>query len=160
MSRARAFLFFSDLGPTWARAWPRAGGASRPLPGARHAATRERIRSLAYRLCVVLDWSHAGAAVHMDGWLPPPPLALRAGRSRCCPRASRLRLLVKVFGDTALEVRRSRRFPRLVANLRLPSCRGPRSDWGRPLYALALPSPAWSTLPPWSVAVYLAGART
>ena len=27
------------------------------------------------------------------------------------------------------------------------------------LYALALPSPTWTALPPWSVAFYLAGGR-
>jgi hypothetical protein len=49
---------------------------------------------------------------------------------------------------------------RLVANLGAVSVphEGPGADWGRRLSALALP-PSWSTLPPWSVAFYLAGAR-
>jgi len=69
----------------------------------------------------------------------------------------------KALGDTALEV--VWRFPggtlRLVANLGAAGVphEGPSADWGLRLYALALPSPVWSTLPPWSVALYLAGAR-
>ena len=36
---------------------------------------------------------------------------------------------------------------------------GPEPGWGRRLYALLLPDGAWTDLPPWSVGVYLAGAR-
>jgi len=162
------FLFFSDLGPDlgplvsegrrreFARFPEFADPATRariPDPQAESTFTRS-----------VLDWRHATAAVHKD-WLEFHR-ALLALRSRAIapllegepvPVAAR-----KALGETAFEVVWT--FPkgtlRLVANLGaepLPH-EGPGADWGRRLYALALPS-QWSTLPPWSVAFYLAEAR-
>jgi maltooligosyltrehalose trehalohydrolase len=163
------FLFFSDLGPDLG---PRVSEGRRRefarFPEFANAATRERIPDPQAEPTFkrsVLDWSHAGAAVHKD-WLGfhQTLLALRARAvapllaGEPVPVAS-----WKALGDTALEV--AWRFPagalRLVANLGASAVphEGPSPDWGRRLYALALPSPAWSSLPPWSVAVYLAGAR-
>jgi hypothetical protein len=36
---------------------------------------------------------------------------------------------------------------------------GPEPGWGLRLFTLRLPDEAWSALGPWSVALYLAGAR-
>ena len=138
------------------------------FPEFANPATRERIpdpqAEPTYRRSV-LDWNHAGAAIHKD-WLGFHQ-ALLALRARAVAP-----LLVdepvpggswKAHGDTALEVAWT--FPagtlRLVANLGAAAVphEGPRADWGRRLYALALPAPTWSTLPPWSVAFYLASAR-
>jgi maltooligosyltrehalose trehalohydrolase len=163
------FLFFSDLGPELG---PLVSEGRRRefarFPEFADAATRERIpdpqAESTFRRSV-LDWSHAGAAVHKD-WLGFHQ-ALLALRARTVAP-----LLVdepvpvgswKALGDTALEVAWT--FPaatlRLVANLGAAAVphAGPGADWGRRLYALSLPSPTWSTLPPWSVASYFAGAR-
>ena len=163
------FLFFSDLGPELG---PLVSEGRRRefarFPQFADAATRERIpdpqAESTFRRSV-LDWSHAGAAVHKD-WLGFHQ-ALLALRARTVAP-----LLVdepvpvgswKALGDTALEVAWT--FPagtlRLVANLGAAAVphEGPGADWGRRLYALTLPSPTWSTLPPWSVAFYFAGAR-
>jgi malto-oligosyltrehalose trehalohydrolase len=162
------FLFFSDLGPDLG---PLVSEGRRRefarFPEFAHAATRARIpdpqaESTFQRS--VLDWSRAHAAVHKD-WLGfhQALLALRARAiapllvGEPVPVVSR-----KALGDAALEMAWT--FPagtlRLVANLGAVSVphEGPGADWGRRLYALALPS-SWSTLPPWSVAFYLAGAR-
>jgi len=163
------FLFFSDLGPELG---PLVSEGRRRefarFPEFANAATRERIpdpqAESTFRRSV-LDWSHAGAAVHKD-WLGFHQ-ALLALRARTVAP-----LLVdepvpvgswKAVGDAALEVAWT--FPagtlRLVANLGAGAVphKGPGADWGRPLYALSLPSPTWSTLPPWSVAFYFAGER-
>ena len=162
------FLFFSDLGPELG---PLVSEGRRRefarFPEFADAATRERIpdpqAESTFRRSV-LDWSHAGAAVHKD-WLGFHQ-ALLALRARTVAP-----LLVdepvpvgswKALGDTALEVTWT--FPagtlRLVANLGAAAVphEGPGADWGRRLHALALPAPTWSTLPPWSVAFYFSGA--
>ncbi len=163
------FLFFSDLGPDLG---PRVSEGRRRefarFSEFADAATRERIpdpqAESTFRRSV-LDWSHAGAAVHKD-WVSfhQALLALRARAvapllaGEPVPVAS-----WNALGDTALEVAWT--FPggalRLVANLGAGAVphEGPRPDWGARLYALGLPSPAWSTLPPWSVAFYFAEAR-
>jgi malto-oligosyltrehalose trehalohydrolase len=162
------FLFFSDLGPELG---PLVSEGRRRefarFPEFADPATRARIpdpqAESAFRRSK-LDWSHAGAAVHKD-WLAfhQALLALRARvvapllADEPVPGGS-----WKQLGGTALEV--AWIFPtgtlRLVANLGAAPVPhdGPGADWGRRLYALALPSPSWSTLPPWSVAFYL-GAR-
>ena len=163
------FLFFSDLGPELG---PLVSEGRRRefarFPEFADAATRARIpdpqAESTFRRSV-LDWSHAGAAIHKD-WLGFHQ-ALLALRARTVAP-----LLVdepvpvgswKALGDTALEVAWT--FPagtlRLVANLGAAAVphEGPGADWGRRLYALTLPSPTWSTLPPWSVTFYFAGAR-
>ncbi|MGH7348583.1 MAG: DUF3459 domain-containing protein, partial [Candidatus Rokuibacteriota bacterium] len=112
----------------------------------------------------VLDWSRTIAPGHQD-WLAfhRALLALRARAiapllaGEATPVAA-----WKNLGDTALEI--SWGFPagvlRLLANLGTqPVAHDGPADWGRRLYALNLPTPTWSTLPPWSVVVYLAGAR-
>lgn len=163
------FLFFSDLGPDLG---PRASEGRRRefarFPEFANEATRERIPDPQAESTFkrsVLDWSHAGAAVHKD-WLGfhQALLALRARAvapllaGEPVPIAS-----WKTLGDTALEVAWT--FPagtlRLGANLgaAVVPHEGPGAAWGRRLYALALPSPTWSTLPPWSVAFYFAGER-
>ena len=162
------FLFFSDLGPDLG---PRVSEGRRRefarFPEFAKEATRARIPDPQAESTFkrsVLDWSHAGAAVHKD-WLGfhQALLALRtravapllAGES--VPLAS-----WKALGDTALEVAWTFQAGtlRLVANLGAAAVphEGPGADWGRRLHALALPSPTWSTLPPWSVAFYFAGA--
>ncbi len=162
------FLFFSDLGPDLG---PRVSEGRRRefarFPEFANEATRARIPDPQAESTFkrsVLDWGHAGAAIHKD-WLGfhQALLALRAravapllaGESVPLPSW-------KALGDTALEVAWT--FPagtlRLVANLGAAAVphEGPGADWGRRLYALTLPSPTWSTLPPWSVAFYFAGA--
>jgi maltooligosyltrehalose trehalohydrolase len=162
------FLFFSDLGPDlgplvsegrrreFARFPEFADPATRQLvPDPQAESTFKRSS---------LDWSHARAAIHKD-WLAFHQ-ALLALRTRAVaplladdavPAVS-----WKALGDTALEVAWT--FPtgtlRLVTNLSAAPVahEGPGADSGRRLYALALPSPTWSALPPWSVAFYLAGA--
>jgi malto-oligosyltrehalose trehalohydrolase len=163
------FLFFSDLGPELA---PRVSEGRRRefarFPEFANEATRARIPDPQAESTFkrsVLDWSHAGAAVHKD-WLGfhQALLALRVRAVAPLLAGESVPLAWwKALGDTALEVAWT--FPagtlRLVANLGpAPVPReGPGADWGRRLYALALPSPTWSTLPPWSVALYFAGAR-
>jgi maltooligosyltrehalose trehalohydrolase len=163
------FLFFSDLGPDlgphvsegrrreFARFPEFAVEATRariPDPQAESTFTRSK-----------LDWSRPSTAGHRD-WLAfhRALLALRAEAvapllaGETVPHAS-----WKGRGDTALDV--VWRFPagtlRLAANLGRAAVphEGPGADWGDRLYALNLPSPTWSTLPAWSVAFYLAGAR-
>jgi malto-oligosyltrehalose trehalohydrolase len=163
------FLFFSDLGPDlgplvgegrrreFAR-FPEFARAARlgHVPDPQAASTRERS---------VLDWIHPDAGGH-GAWLAfhRALLRLRAEaivpllRGEPVPETS-----WKALGETALAVTWT--FPagtlRLVANLGPAAVghEGPGADWGRRLYALALPAPTWQELPPWSVAVYLAGAR-
>ena len=163
------FLFFSDLGPDLGPLVSE--GRRRELarfPEFADPAMRERIpdpqAESTFRRSV-LDWTHAGAAVHKDSLaFHRTLLALRA--RAVAPLLADEAVPVgwwKALGDTALEVAWT--FPsgtlRLVANLGAAPVphEGPGADWGRRLHALALPSPAWSTLPPWSVAFYLAGAR-
>jgi malto-oligosyltrehalose trehalohydrolase len=163
------FLFFSDLGPDLG---PLVSEGRRRefarFPEFADPATRERIpdpqAEPTFRRSV-LDWSHAGAAIHKD-WLAfhQALLALRARvvapllADEAVPVGS-----WKALGDTALEVAWT--FPsgtlRLVANLGAAPVahEGPGAEWGRRLHALALPSRTWSALPPWSAAFYLAGAR-
>jgi malto-oligosyltrehalose trehalohydrolase len=162
------FLFFSDLGPDLG---PRVSEGRRRefagFPEFADPATRERIpdpQAPSTFERSTLDWSHVDAAVHKD-WLAfhQVLLALRARAiapllgDEPVPGSS-----WKALGDTALEVTWT--FPtgtlRLAANLGAAPVEhdGPGADWGCRVYALGLPSPAWSTLPPWSVALYLAGA--
>jgi malto-oligosyltrehalose trehalohydrolase len=164
------FLFFSDLGPDLG---PRvAEGRRRELtcfPGFAGPARREPIPDpQADRTFTrsVLDWSRLGQAGHRD-WLAfhRALLALRAREivpllaGESVPATS-----WKALGDTALEVTWS--FPtgtlRLAANLGTAAVAhdGPGPGWGRRLYGLAVPATAWSELPPWSVAFYLAEARS
>jgi maltooligosyltrehalose trehalohydrolase len=161
------FLFFSDLGPELG---PLVSEGRRRefarFPEFADPATRGRIPDPQAESTFkrsVLDWSHAGASVHKD-WLAfhQGLLAVRARvvapvlADQPVPDAS-----WKALGDTALEVAWA--FPsgtlRLVANLGAAPVphEGPGAGWGRRLFALALPSPTWSTLPAWSVAFYLAG---
>jgi malto-oligosyltrehalose trehalohydrolase len=163
------FLFFSDLGPDLGPLV--AEGRRREFarfPEFARPAVRERIpdpqAETTFRRSV-LDWDRVHAAGHRD-WLAfhRALLALRAQAiapllaGEPVPEAS-----WKGLGDTALEV--VWRFPaatlRLIANLGAAAVPhdGPGADWGRRLYALDLPAPTWSALPPWSVAFYLAGAR-
>ncbi len=164
------FLFFSDLGPELG---PLVSEGRRRefarFPEFADPATRERIpdpQAPATFERSVLDWSRAGAAVHKD-WLAFHRALLTLRLEAIAPLLADEPVPVsswKALGDTALEVAWA--FPagtlRLVANLGAAavSHAGPGADWGRRLYALALPGArTWSTLPPWSVAVYLAGAR-
>jgi maltooligosyltrehalose trehalohydrolase len=164
------FLFFSDLGPDLGplvaegrrREFARfpefaSPGARERIPDPQSEATRDRS---------VLDWRRVEEPAHRE-WLAfhRELLALRA--EAIAP------LLVdeptpatgwKALGDTALEVTWT--FPagtlRLVANLgaALVAHEGPGADWGRRLYALSLAIPGWTELPPWSLAVYLAGPES
>jgi malto-oligosyltrehalose trehalohydrolase len=162
------FLFFSDLGPDLG---PLVSEGRRRefarFPEFADPATRARIpdpQSDSTFTRSVLDWRHATAAVHKD-WLEFHQ-ALLALRSRAIvPVLEGEPMPVaawKALGETALEVAWT--FPkgtlRLVANLGAAPVahEGPSAGWGRRLHALALPS-QWSTLPPWSVAFYLAEAR-
>ena len=164
------FLFFSDLGPELG---PLVSEGRRRefarFPEFADPATRERIpdpQDPATFERSVLDWSRVGAAVHKD-WLAFHRALLTLRLEAIAPLLADEPAPVsswKALGDTALEVAWA--FPagtlRLVANLGAAavSHAGPGGDWGRRLYALALPGAStWSTLPPWSVAVYLAGAR-
>jgi len=163
------FLFFSDLGPDLG---PRASEGRRRefarFPEFANEATRERIPDPQAESTFkrsVLDWRHAGAAVHKD-WLGfhQALLALRARAVAPLLAGEPVPLgSWKTLGDTALEVAWT--FPagtlRLVANLgaAVVPHEGPGAAWGQRLYALALPSPTWSTLPPGSVAFYFAGER-
>jgi 1,4-alpha-glucan branching enzyme len=163
------FLFFSDLGPELG---PRVSEGRRRefarFPEFANEATRARIPDPQAESTFkrsALDWGHAGAAVHKD-WLGfhQALLALRARAIAPLLAGDSAPLTSwKALGDTALEVAWT--FPagtlRLVANLGAAPVphEGPGADWGRRLHALALPSPAWATLPPWSVAFYFAGAR-
>jgi len=163
------FLFFSDLGPDLGPLV--AEGRRREFarfPEFARPAVRERIpdpqAETTFRRSV-LAWDRVHAAGHRD-WLAfhRALLALRAQAiapllaGEPVPEAS-----WKGLGDTALEV--VWRFPaatlRLIANLGAAAVPhdGPGADWGRRLYALDLPAPTWSALPPWSVAFYLAGSR-
>ena len=163
------FLFFSDLGPDLGPLV--AEGRRREFarfPEFARPAVRERIpdpqAETTFRRSV-LAWDRVHAAGHRD-WLAfhRALLALRAQAiapllaGEPVPEAS-----WKGLGDTALGV--VWRFPaatlRLIANLGAAAVPhdGPGADWGRRLYALDLPAPTWSALPPWSVAFYLAGSR-
>ncbi|MGH7413305.1 MAG: malto-oligosyltrehalose trehalohydrolase [Candidatus Rokuibacteriota bacterium] len=163
-----SFLFFSDLGPDLG---PRVAEGRRRefarFPEFASPEVRERIpdpQAEATFTRSVLDWSRTIAPGHQD-WLAfhRALLALRARAiapllaGEATPVAA-----WKNLGDTALEI--SWGFPagvlRLLANLGTqPVAHDGPADWGRRLYALNLPTPTWSTLPPWSVVVYLAGAR-
>jgi len=163
------FLFFSDLGPDLG---PRVAEGRRRefarFPEFADEATRARIPDPQAESTFkrsVLDWGHASAAIHKD-WLGfhQALLALRARAVAPLLAGEPVPLASwKALADTALEVAWT--FPagtlRLVANLgaAVVPHEGPSADWGRRLYALALSSPTWSTLPPWSVAFYFAGDR-
>ena len=162
------FLFFSDLGPDLG---PLVSEGRRRefarFPEFADPATRARIPDPQAESTFkrsVLDWRHATAAVHKD-WFEfhQALLALRARVIAPLLEGEPGQVgSWKARGETALEVAWT--FPtgtlRLVANLGAAPVphEGPGADWGRRLYALALPS-EWSTLPRWSVAFYLAGAR-
>jgi malto-oligosyltrehalose trehalohydrolase len=161
------FLFFSDLGPDLGPLV--AEGRRREFarfPEFARSAMRARIpdpQAEATFRRSTLDWRRLDAAGHRD-WLAfhRALLALRgqaiapllAGEP--VPEAS-----WKALGDTALDA--VWKFPtgtlRMIANLGAAAVpqEGPGADWGRRLYALGLPSPRWSALPAWSVAIYLAG---
>lgn len=163
------FLFFSDLGPDLApsvaegrrREFARFPDFASPamrarIPDPQAAATRDRSG---------LDWRHASEPAHRE-WLEVHRTLLRLRAEAILPLLAGEPVpgtMWKALGDTALEVAWT--FPagtlRCVANLGPAAVAhpGPRSDWGRRLYALGLPGSGWSELPPWSVAFYLAGAR-
>jgi malto-oligosyltrehalose trehalohydrolase len=163
------FLFFSDLGPDLGpsvaegrcREFARFPEFASPtmrdrIPDPQAPTTRERS---------VLDWGRIDDAPH-KAWLEfhRALLQLRAEAivpllaGEPVPAASWTAL-----GDSGLEVTWT--FPagtlRLAANLGPAPVahRGPGPDWGRRLYAVEMPAPTWSALPPWSVVFYLAGAR-
>lgn len=163
------FPFFSDLGPDLG---PLVSEGRRRefarFPEFADPATRARIpdpqAESTFRRSV-LDWSRADATGHKD-WLGLHRALLALRARAVAPLLADAPAPVgswKALGDTALEVAWT--FPsgtlRLVANLGASPVphEGPGADWGRRLHALALPSGPWSTLPPWSVAFYLAGAR-
>ena len=162
------FLFFSDLGPDLG---PLVSEGRRRefarFPEFADPATRARIPDPQAESTFkrsVLDWRHATAAVHKD-WFEfhQALLALRARAIAPLLEGEPGQVgSWKARGEAALEVAWT--FPtgtlRLVANLGAAPVphEGPGADWGRRLYAQALPS-EWSTLPRWSVAFYLAGAR-
>ncbi len=165
------FLFFSDLGPDLAAA-VREGrrGEFARFAGFADPETRARIpdpQSPESHARSVLDWAALDTSAHRD-WL-----ALHQGlldlRRRAIvplleaggvPRASRV-----TVGDTALAVEWTFAGPRalrLIANLgpvTVPH-RGPDPEWGQALLTLAVETPAWRALPPWSVAWYLSEARS
>ncbi|HET9853788.1 MAG TPA: malto-oligosyltrehalose trehalohydrolase [Methylomirabilota bacterium] len=162
------FLFFSDLGPDLG---PRVSEGRRRefarFPEFADPATRARIpdpQAPSTFERSTLDWSHVGAAVHKD-WLAFHQVLLTLRARAIAPLLAEEPVpgsSWKALGDTALEATWT--FPtgtlRLVANLGAAPVAhdGPGADWGCRVYALGLPS-MWSTLPPWSVALYLAGAR-
>ncbi|MGH7372998.1 MAG: malto-oligosyltrehalose trehalohydrolase [Candidatus Rokuibacteriota bacterium] len=163
------FLFFSDLGPDLAPLV--AEGRRREFarfPEFADAARRERIpdpQAPATRERSGLDWRRKDEGPHKE-WLALHRELLRLRAEAIVPLLageSRPITAWKALGDTALEV--SWTFPagtlRLVANLGAAAVghSGPGADWGRRLYALNVPAPAWSELSPWSAGFYLAGAR-
>ncbi|HET7874447.1 MAG TPA: DUF3459 domain-containing protein, partial [Methylomirabilota bacterium] len=114
----------------------------------------------------VLDWSALDRPPHR-AWLDFHRTLLRIRHAEIAPllagepvpQARWTRL-----AETALEAAWT--FPagqvlRLIANLGPAPAphRGPRPEWGRPLYALGLAGPGWTELPPWSAGWYLAGAE-
>jgi len=159
------FLFFSDLGPDLAplvaegrrrefARFPEFAGAARQerIPDPQAPTTRERS---------VLDWRRRDDGPHKE-WLALHRELLRLRAEAIVPLLAgepRPTTAWKALGDTALEV--SWTFPtgtlRLVANLGAAAVghSGPGADWGRRVYALRLLAPAWSELPPWTVAFYL-----
>ena len=163
------FLFVSDLGPDLAplvaegrrrefARFPEFAGAARQerIPDPQAPTTHDRS---------VLDWRRKDDGPHKE-WLELHRDLLRLRAETIVPLlAGEPRPITawKALGDTALEV--SWTFPtgtlRLVANLGAAAVghSGPGADWGRRVYALSLPAPTWSELPPWSVAFYLARAR-
>ncbi|MGH7396664.1 MAG: malto-oligosyltrehalose trehalohydrolase, partial [Candidatus Rokuibacteriota bacterium] len=163
------FLFFSDLGPDLG---PRVAEGRRRefarFPEFASPEVRERIpdpQAATTFTRSVLDWSRASAPDHQD-WLAfhRALLALRARTIAPLLAGEPAPVTAwKTIGDTALEVTWG--FPagtlRILASLGPEPVAhdGPAADWGHRLYALNLPTPTWSTLPPWSVALYLAGAR-
>ena len=161
------FLFFSDLGPDLGPAvsegrrrefarFPefadgRDAGAI-PDPQARDHGERS-----------VLDWTPRDPRA--QGLVRIPPGAARdpGPRSRRCSRASRAARRWRPRGRDRARGRVDIPGPRGAAPRRQPGrgggpSRGAGPEWGRPLYALGLPS-EWSTLPRWSVGLYLSGAR-
>jgi malto-oligosyltrehalose trehalohydrolase len=163
------FLFFtdlgSDLGPSVAEGRRREFAR---FPEFADPAVRERIpdpQAPSTYERSVLDWSRVGAPPHRE-WLDLHRALLQLRAQWIVPLLAGEPLPIatwKAVGDTALEV--SWVFPGgtlcLVANLGpAPTAHpGPEPGWGRRLFTLRLPDSAWTELPPWSVAFYLAGAR-
>jgi malto-oligosyltrehalose trehalohydrolase len=163
------FLFFTDLGPDLGPTV--AEGRRREFarfPEFADPAVRERIpdpQAASTYERSVLDWSRVDAPPHRE-WLDFHRGLLRLRAERIVPLLAGEPVPVavwKAIGDTALEV--SWAFPagtlRLVANLGPAATPhpGPEPGWGLRLFTLRLPDEAWSALGPWSVALYLAGAR-
>jgi malto-oligosyltrehalose trehalohydrolase len=163
------FLFFTDLGPDLGPAV--AEGRRREFarfPEFADPAVRERIpdpQAASTYARSVLDWSRVDTPPHRE-WLDFHRGLLRLRAERVVPLLAGEPVPVaawKAIGDTALEV--SWAFPggtlRLVANLGPAATPhpGPEPGWGRRLFTLRLSDEAWTALPPWSVALYLAGAR-
>ena len=164
------FLFFADLGPELAPAVRE--GRRREFarfPEFADPAARERIpdpQAPETQARCVLDWTAVTRAPHAErlrfhrellGLRHRVIVPLLAGE--VAPRAQ-----WKAVGEAALEV--AWVFPRgsvlrLVANLGAAPVahQGPPAEWGRSVYALALPTPTWDALPPWSVAFYLREPR-
>ena len=164
------FLFFSDLGPDLGplvsegrrREFARFPGVRRSRDAGAHSGSpgRVHVQALGARLAS-RDRRGPQGLVR----IPPGPARVTGPGHRAAARgragAGRL-----VEGPRRTPRSRSRGRSRPARCGSSPTwarrrCRttGPGADWGRRLYALALPSPSWSTLPPWSVAFYLAGAR-
>jgi maltooligosyltrehalose trehalohydrolase len=164
------FLFFSDLGPDLGplvAAGRRAEFAG--FPEFADPANRARIpdpQSLETFQRSVLDWSRRDLPEHQR-WLQFHRTLLRLRHAEIVPlleRGGRPAARLRGLGGDALEV--TWRFGhvtlRLVMNLgRQPVAHaGPGADWGRRLYALALPDTGWAPLPPWSVGCYLGEERS
>jgi maltooligosyltrehalose trehalohydrolase len=163
------FLFFSDLGPDLGplvsegrlREFARFPEFASPetrhrIPDPQAAETRARS---------VLDWSRLDDASHRDWLAFHRALLLQRARAIVPLLAGEAAPATdwKASSDTALDVAWTFRTGtlRLVANLGATAVAhpGPGESWGRRLYGLNLPAGGWSVLTPWSVGVYLAGAR-
>jgi malto-oligosyltrehalose trehalohydrolase len=163
------FLFFtdlgSDLGPSVAEGRRREFAR---FPEFASPAVRERIpdpQAPATFDRSVMDWTRLAEPGHRE-WLAFHRGLLQLRAEAIVPLLADEPVPAadwKAVGEAALEV--SWDFPRgqlrLAANLGAAATPhpGPSPGWGRRLYALRLPEEAWTQLPPWSVAVYLAGAR-
>jgi len=130
--------------------------------------TRHRIpdpQAAETRARSVLDWSRLDDAAHGE-WLAFHRALLMQRAQAIVPLLAGESAPAtdwKASSDTALDVAWTFRTGtlRLVANLGATAVAhpGPGESWGRRLYALNLPADGWSVLAPWSVGVYLAGAR-
>jgi malto-oligosyltrehalose trehalohydrolase len=162
------FLFFTDLGPDLGpsvsegrhREFARFPEFADPkvrerIPDPQAPATHDRSR---------LDWARLGEPAHRR-WLDFHRDLLHLRAKAVAPLLAGEPMPAtswKGLGDTGLEVTWA--FPagtlRLLCNLGAAEVAhpGPGPDWGRRLHAQHLAEAGWTTLPPWSVAFYLAGA--